>query len=347
MTPELAERLARIVLSCIGREYPNQIAHTMTTDADAAPPRSLHPAFFGCYDWHSAVHAHWCLVRLLRVTGGARDWGADARRALRESLTEEKLLGELAYLDAEGRGTFERPYGLAWALRLDAELRMWRDDAARACALAMRPLAAACSARLAGWAAALTHPVRTGVHSQSAFALSLALDWARLAGEDAAADLLAREARRLYSADRGWALAFEPSGEDFLSPSLAEADLMRRVLPPGEFAAWLGGFLPELGSAGRELPLAPVRPLDPLDGRLAHLDGLSLSRAWMLDGIADALAPGDPRAGPIRRAADAHLHAGLARVDADDYARAHWLATFAAYALTREPAAEGITPPAS
>lgn len=332
--PETAARLAAIAQASIRREYPNQIAHPMASDADAGTPRTLHPAFFGSYDWHSAVHGHWCLVRLLRLAEVGAPWAAEAAGALGESLTPANLLAETAYLLAEGRVGFERPYGLAWVLQLDAELCEWEDPRAVAWRAAVAPLTEACADRLLSWLDRLTHPVRTGVHSQSAFAMGLALDWARIAVRDAEARLLARRAHDLYASDSGWPLAFEPSGEDFLSPSLAEADLMRRVLPGSEFARWLTTFLPGLAGRDLEARFQPVRPRDLADGRFAHLDGLSLSRAWMLEGIAVALPQGDARTPVLESLAATHLHAGLASMEAGDYARAHWLATFAAYALT-------------
>ncbi len=331
---DLAERLARITLSCLRREYPNQIAHAMQSDADAGTPLALHPAFFGCYDWHSAVHGHWSLVRLLRASDRTHPWMAEARRELACSLTAEKIACETAYVLAEGRVGFERPYGLAWVLRLDAELCEWPDAQASCWRASLEPLAEVCAERLLSWLEKLTHPVRTGVHSQSAFAISLALDRALAAGDEPRRRRLSRRATELYGADAGWSLAFEPSGEDFLSPSLGEADLMRRVLPADAFGAWLTRFLPELSSPDLADRLRPVRPLDPGDGRLAHLDGLSLSRAWMLRGVADALPTGDARTHALQASASEHLRAGLGSVWSDDYVRAHWLASFATYALT-------------
>jgi hypothetical protein len=324
----VAGRLAGLALDCIGREYPNQVAHVLGSDADARPPRELHPIFFGCYDWHSAVHAHWTLARLTRLFPD-EPFADEARAVLADAFTPEKTAAELAYLEAEGRTGFERPYGLAWLVALAAELAGWRTTEAARWAEALRPLASEAAARLAGYFAKLTAPVRTGEHGQTAFALALALDAARagvVAGAGSA-DALAAEARRLFLADRDWPLRFEPSGTDFLSPGLAEADLMRRVLPPEVFARWLSDFLPDID-------LAPVTPPDRADGKFAHLDGLNLSRAFMLHGIAAGLPPSDPRRPALRALAGAHAAAALPIVAGSHYAGAHWLATFATLLLT-------------
>jgi hypothetical protein len=332
--PLEAERLARLALGCIHREYPNQIAHALSGDADVRPPRVLHPAFFGSYDWHSAVHGHWCLVRLVRLFPQA-PWAAQARAAVDRSLIRGNIEAEAAYLAAPGREGFERPYGLAWLLQLAAELREWTDPDARRWSEHLEPLEDLCRNRLTAWLPKLTHPIRSGEHSQTAFAMGLAVDWARTAQDAAFEKLLIDRALDFHLHDHGWPLAFEPSGHDFLSPSLAEADLMRRVLGPVEFAAWLDAFLPDVPRDGSGTWLEPVTSPDPADGKLAHLDGLSLSRAWMLEGIVSGLPPGDSRVPALKAAAEAHRQAGLASVTGEHYAGAHWLASFAVYLITR------------
>jgi len=332
-TEQHALRFVQLALDCAHREYPNKISHVLGSDADARPPRELTPAFYGCFDWHSAVHGHWLLARLLRVFPDA-DFASLARAAVGRSLTEANVAVEAAYLQGPGRTSFERPYGLAWLLQLDAELRTWDDPDARRWSAALRPLAMAARERLADWLPKLTHPIRTGEHSQTAFAMGLMLDWARGVGDAEFEQLLVARARHFYLADRNWSLLFEPGGQDFLSPGLAEADLMRRVLPGGEFATWLHEFLPELhGDLAVTLPPAVVT--DKSDGKLAHLDGLNLARAWMLEGIAHALAPHDPRHDSILAAAAAHRDAGLAAVTGEHYEGGHWLGSFAVYLVTR------------
>src|SRR6266496_3305338 len=222
------ERFAGLALACVHKEYPNHISHTMNNDADVAPPRKLTPAFFGCYDWHSSVHGHWLLVRLVRTYPDA-PFAQSARDALRQSLTVENLAQEAAYLRGEGRASFERPYGLAWLLQLAAELREWDDPGAKQMSANLQPLEQAAVERLSTWLPKLSNPVRIGEHDQTAFGLGLMLDYARATGNGRFAHLVETKARQFYSDDRDCPLAYEPSGEDFLSPCLGEADVMRRV----------------------------------------------------------------------------------------------------------------------
>ena len=331
---DLAERFGSLALACVHQEYPNKIAHVMQSDADVAPPRQLTPAFYGCYDWHSSVHGHWLLARLARLRPGT-ELAARARAALDTSLTASHVAGEVAYLEGEGRTSFERPYGLAWLLQLSAELRQWDDRSARRWAEALEPLEEVAANRFREWMPKLTDPIRTGEHSQTAFAFGLLRDWAKTAGDTAMVALVDERVRALYLGDRSCPLAYEPSGQDFLSPCLAEADLVRRVLPPAEFAAWLGAFLPGLPLSGDGAWLEPAVVTDPTDPKLAHLDGLNLSRAWMLDGIAAGLPAADPRRPAVRAAADAHRRAGLAAVTGEHYEGGHWLGSFAMYLVTR------------
>jgi hypothetical protein len=327
-------RFAELALDCVHQEYPNKIAHVLSGDQDVRPPRELTPAFYGCFDWHSAVHGHWLLARLARLDPESPA-AARARKALAHSLTLENLEAEAAYLDAEGRESFERPYGLAWLLQLAAELRQWDDPQARQWLEGIAPLEDAAVRRLSSWLPKLAYPIRTGEHSQTAFAFGLVLDWSRIAGRRDLAALVEARTRDLYLRDRGCPLAFEPSGQDFLSPCLAEADLVRRILPPVEYAAWLGGFLPELSLDGSSawLPVAVVT--DRADGKLAHLDGLNLSRAWMLEGIASGLPDDDPRCSGLRAAAAQHSRAAISSLTGEHYSGGHWLGTFAAYLVTR------------
>jgi hypothetical protein len=259
----VAARFARLALDCVTREYPNKIAHTMRSDADTAPPRLLTPAFYGCYDWHSAVHGHWLLARLSRMFPDAK-FAAEARAALAQNITEENIAAEVRYLTDTGRAAFERPYGLAWLLTLAAELQ----------SEVLRPLETAVLERFSTWPEKLPYPVRSGEHSNTAFALGLVLD-------SHPRELFAKKAQDFYLKDRNAPIEYEPSGEDFLSPSLAEADVMRRVLPPSEFKEWFARFLPDLSS------LRPVVSPDPSDPKFSHLDGLNLSARGCCGGLAD------------------------------------------------------------
>jgi hypothetical protein len=330
---ETAGRLAGLALACVDKEYPNKIAHTMDSDADAKPPRALTPAFFGCYDWHSAVHGHWLLARLARLHPEA-PYARAARAALAKSLTTANLAAEAEYLGRSGRETFERPYGLAWLLALARELREWDDPEARGWAEAVAPLERAAAARLSAWLPKLAYPIREGEHNQTAFAFGLILDWAHAAGDRAMIDLVTARTRALYLADRNCPLGYEPSGQDFLSPCLAEADLMRRILAPVPFADWLRTFLPGIPKTASKDWLAVGVVTDRTDGKLVHLDGLNLSRAFMLEGIVSGLPASDPRIPALRAAAARHRSAGLAAVTGESYAGGHWLGTFAAYLVT-------------
>ncbi len=325
-----AGRFADLALACVHKEYPNKISHTLNGDADVKPPRRLTPAFYGCYDWHSAVHGHWLLARLARRFPDA-PFAARARAALERSLTPANLAVEVKYLEGEGRATFERPYGLAWLLQLSTELREWDDPQARRWAAALDPLVKAAVGRLRTWLPKLSYPIRTGEHNQTAFSLGLIVDWARAAGDPETRSFFETRARELYFKDRACPLEFEPSGEDFLSPCLGEADLMRRLLPPDHYATWLSSFLPQARGADW---ITPAVVTDPSDGKLAHLDGLNLSRAWMLEGIAAGLPPGDERVASLRAAAAAHRESGLAAVTGKHYEGGHWLGSFATYLMT-------------
>jgi Protein of unknown function (DUF2891) len=329
-----AERFAKLALACVHKEYPNKVSHVLNSDADVAPPRKLTPAFSGCYDWHSSVHGHWLLVRLLRTFPDASFANA-ARAALKKSLTRENLKTEAAYLRGEGRASFERPYGLAWLLQLCAELREWNDPQAREMLANLKPLEDAAVERLRTWLPKLSHPVRIGEHDQTAFGLGLIFDYARGKNDEALAKLATDSARKFFLSDNNCPLAYEPSGEDFLSPCLGEADVMRRVLTQADFAKWLAEFLPQIPrtATAEWLPVA-ISP-DPSDPKLAHLDGLNLSRAWMLEGIASALTLDDPRQSALEAAAQAHRRAGLAAVTGAHYEGGHWLGSFAVYLTTR------------
>jgi Protein of unknown function (DUF2891) len=348
LDPVAMERFANLALGCVDREYPNKISHVLGSDGDVRPPRELTPAFFGCYDWHSSVHAHWLLARLARLhPGGAA--GGRAREILGRHLTAGAIAAEVHYLQGTGRVSFERPYGLAWLLQLATELREWSAQDPRSGAFsgsssaagdpltwskALAPLERAAADRIREWVPKLTHPIRSGEHSQTAFAFGLILDWARGAADAATASTLASRVRAFYEGDRDCPLSYEPSGEDFLSPCLAEADLMRRVLPPARYAEWLQHFMPAIPPGQARRWIEPAMVTDPGDPKLAHLDGLNLSRAWMLEGMASGLPAGDARIARLRAAAQAHRDAGLRAVTGEHYEGGHWLGTFAVYLVT-------------
>lgn len=338
---DAAARFASLALTCVHQPYPNKIAHVLGSDYDAKPPRELHPAFHGCYDWHSSVHGHWLLVRLVKHFPDA-PFASRARAALDHSLSATNLAAEAAYLSRPDRASFERPYGLAWLLRLAAELRTWDDPQAKRWANALAPLEMQAAERIRTWLPQLHYPIRVGEHDQTAFAFGLIWDWAGATGDTSMRSLLSDAARRFYAKDRGCPIHFEPSGHDFLSPCLAEADFMRRVLDRDAFARWLSVALPDLPRKASPDWLPPGVVTNRADPKLAHIDGLNLSRAWMLEGIANALGPKDRRTAALEAAARLHREAALPQVTGEHYEGGHWLGTFAVYLVTRS----GIAPAA-
>jgi hypothetical protein len=330
--PAFLERMARIALANLDREYPNHIQHLMDGDVDAAPPRELHPVFCGAYDWHSAVHNYWLLVRLLRLMPEA-SFAPEAREFIARRLNPADVAQECSYFDDARRASWERPYGLAWLLQLAAELREWRAPEARRWHTALAPLEEVARQRFSLWLPKLFYPIRSGEHSQTAFALGLVHDWARAAGDPALSELVWAKGLEFHRFDVQGPLAYEPSGQDFLSPVLAEADLLRRLLPTQEFVHWLSAFLPQLPRDGSRW-LEPAVSRDPSDPKLAHLDGLNLSRAWMLRGIVASLPTDDARHAALQGAADEHAKVGLAAIREETYAGSHWLPSFAVYLLT-------------
>jgi hypothetical protein len=321
------EPYANLALNCIHQVYPNSLSLAVSSDADVRPPNALHPSFYGCLDWHSSVHGHWLLVRLLRLHPDAA-WAADARQRLNEDFAPESLAIETQYFLQPNRASFERPYGLAWLLTLTGELRQWDDPDARRWLFALTPLESVVAERLAAWLPKLRYPIRIGEHNQTAFSFGLIWDWAQITHRDDMTALLRQSAQRFYQHDRACPISYEPSGEDFLSPCLGEADFMRRVLAAPEYAAWLSRFLPDLG---RRATLSPAEVTDRSDPKLAHLDGLNLSRAWMLKGIASALPLKDPRRTAILTMAATHADSALSAVTGEHYEGGHWLGTFAVY----------------
>ena len=328
---ERIARFARLALACATQEYPNLIHHTMDSDDQIGAPRQLTPSFYGCYDWHSAVHGHWLLARAARLHPQA-DFATDARAVLAQNLRADKLLSEAAYLSHPLRQGFERPYGLAWLLQLAAELDEWDDPQARQWRLALRPLEQIAVERLSSWIPKLHYPIRIGEHSQTAFAFGLIWDYANRANNQVLRSIIEDAGNRFYRNDRQCPLNYEPSGHDFLSPCLAEADFMRRLLAPSEFAEWLSGFAPNLSDKGA-LPVGVVT--DRADGKLAHIDGLNISRAWMLEGIVSGLPADDPRVAALTELARQHADSGLAGVSDEHYAGGHWLGSFALYLLSK------------
>jgi hypothetical protein len=326
---EDADRLAQLPLKCLQREFPNKPGETLALPADIGSPQSLHPAFYGCFDWHSSVHGHWMLVKLLKTFPALKD-GNMIRAKLAENLSAENIRGEMNYFQRTEEKSFERTYGWAWLLKLAEELHTFDDPLARELENNLRPLTDLIVQRYMEFLPKLLYPIRVGEHSNTAFGLCFAWDYALATGNRELKDLVERRARDYYLDDKGCPLAWEPSGFDFLSPCLEEADIMRRVLPGREFAAWLKKFLPQL--ADKKFSMAPGEVSDRKDGKLVHLDGLNFSRSWCLYGIAGQLEG----YGHLREVADQHMRASLAAVTAGSYEGEHWLASFAIYAFYAE-----------
>lgn len=332
----LSNRFASLALDCVHRPYPNKISHVLNDDADARTPVSLHPVFYGCFDWHSSVHGHWLLVRLLRTspTSFSPEFGQTMRDSLQQSFSVDGVAGEVAYFNTEGSKAFERPYGLAWFLQLTAELRLWDDPQAAQWLVTLMPLEAVIVERINSWLPNLAYPIRVGTHNQSMFAFGLMLDWASASGDAEMTSLLTERTLAFHASDVMCPITYEPSGEDFLSPCLMEADLMRRVLPAAEFSQWLSSFLPNIPTDSSAAWLTPGIVNDPTDGKLVHLDGVNLSRAWNLKNIAAALGENDPRKASLLAVAEIHANEGIANVSSEHYAGSHWLASFATYLVT-------------
>lgn len=334
---EMVEQLATQTIDLLETEYPNGIRLTMSGPIDEPiRPSTIYPAFYGCYDWHSAVHSHWQIVRALRVFPNA-SFANDARETLHASLTPENIAIEMQWI--ADRPSFEMPYGMAWLLMLSAELRVWATPDALEWHEALAPMELHAVERFEIYCRQLRMPVRGGMHNQTAFSLGLVWDYAERVGDQGLRRLIDETASRLYSADTDVAIAYEPSAADFLSPSLAEADLMRRALPADTFLEWLERFAPD----GFD-ELEPVDVVDPSDGQLAHWAGLNLSRAWMLARIADALPSTDMRAAQMRTTASAHTAIGVPMALLPDYMISHWVPTFAVYLLTLATDSDGERP---
>lgn len=333
LTAEQAQTFAGLALGCVGRPFPYKPEHVFTGPDSNQMPAALHPVFSGCFDWHSATHGHWLLVRLLK-TFPEHPEAARWRDTLEGRFTAEGLHAEAEYFESKDQKGFERPYGWAWALRLALELRAWDSPEGKRWAERYAPLEKRLVKAFLDYLPRLSFPVRSGVHSNTAFALAQALDYARGVGHHELENLVVARSRDYFLADRDCPVMYEPSGEDFFSPCLLEADLMRRVLPAGEFRDYLGRLLPgfKRGRLGNLERFAVVT--DPTDGRLVHLDGLNLVRAWCFEGVASALPPGDRRRSVALDLARRHAEAGLARVLSGHYEGEHWLASFAVYLLT-------------
>jgi hypothetical protein len=333
LTPAIASKFANLALDHLTREYPNKLTHSLEGPQDVQGPRALHPIFYGSYDWHSCVHGYWLILHLLERFPELPE-AARIVAVVDEHFTEANVAGERAYLDLPQNRGFERPYGWGWLLALSAQidaLKLRKHPHAAHWSETFAPLTEAFVERFEEFLPKATYPLRVGTHFNMAFALALTLDFARQTSHESLTALVVETARRWYLDDVA-CQAWEPAGDEFLSPSLMEAELMRRVLPGAQFATWFDAFLPELAAQRPATLFEPVTVTDRSDGKIAHLDGLNLSRAWCQRSIARALPAGDARRTLLNEAAQRHLDSALGHV-AGDYMGEHWLATFATLAL--------------
>jgi hypothetical protein len=333
LTRDNASAFAKLALKGIRKEYPNKPGDVLNGEADVKSPRAMHPAFYGCFDWHSSVHGHWMLVRLLRKFPDLPEQ-KEIRAALAENLTANNLQAEADYFKQPNRKSFERTYGWAWLLKLAEELHTWDDVQGKEWSGNLQPLADTIVARYLAFLPKQMYPIRTGVHPNTAFGLSFALDYARTVKHKELSERIEERSRTYYVKDIDAPARWEPDGADFFSPSLMEADLMRRVLPAAEFQTWLGKYLPRLAKGEPKNLFEPATVTDRSDPQIVHLDGLNLSRAWCMRNIAKALPANDPARKVLTEAAARHAEAALKHVASGDYAGEHWLASFAVYLMS-------------
>ncbi len=340
--PKLGDKLSdqqvvafsQLALKGMDQEYPNKPSNVVVDKASVRTPKEMHPAFYGCFDWHSALHGHWMLIRILKQYPDVSN-GDVIRAKLAKHLTAKNIKAETKYFEEKQNKSFERMYGWAWTFRLAAELHTWDDPQGKQWRENIRPLEDKIVELTEGYLPRLSYPIRTGVHPDSGWALGQTLDYARTVGNKSLEQLVVKRCRDFYLGDRDYPAAYEPSGEDFFSAGLNEADTMRRVLPPQEFSTWLDQFFPGLRDHRVGTLLTPVEVSDVTDGKLVHLAGLDLSRGWTLQGIASALRANDPRTTILNQAAAAHAAMGYKYVFSGHYEGEHWLATFAIYLHTK------------
>lgn len=324
---EEANELAELPLNCIDTEYPNKLGQTLENSEALGEPHVLHPAFYGCFDWHSSVHAHWSLVSLLKQFPDIEKKEA-IRETLKNSLTKENILAEVDYFKRPESMSYERTYGWAWLLKLAEELKTWDDPLGQELAQNLQPLTDLVVKRYIEFLPKLNYPIRVGEHTNTAFGLSFAYDYAKTAENQELADMIKKRAQDFYLKDDDCPMGWEPSGYDFLSPCLAEIDIMRRVLPKNAFSMWIDDFMPQLKQEDYSLEVGEVS--DRTDGKLVHLDGLNFSRAWVLYGLANNYPE---QFGHLSEVANEHVAYSFPNVVGDSYEGGHWLGTFAIFAL--------------
>ena len=323
---EQANRLLNLPLHCVETEYPNKLNQTLGGGEDLKSPKELHPAFYGCFDWHSSVHGHWSLVALIKKFPKAGS-ALEAREKLKRSITKENILKEVAYFNGKYNASYERTYGWAWLLKLAEELHTWNDDLGRELEKNLQPLTDIIVDKYKQFLPKLKYPIRVGEHTNTAFGLTFAWDYANTLGKVKLKELIEKRAKDFYLNDQNCPITWEPSGFDFLSPCLQEASIMKRVLPSDEFSTWLDAFLPQLREKDFTFSVGEVS--DRSDGKLVHLDGVNFSRAWAINKIIKEM----PTYNHLKKIAIEHINYSLPNVVGDSYEGGHWLGSFAVYAL--------------
>jgi Protein of unknown function (DUF2891) len=322
-----AQKVVKLPVECLDLEYPNKLNQVIGSDADLRSPKNLHPAFYGCFDWHSAVHGHWSLVRLLKEYPNLKEKDRIIN-GLKTHLSKENIQAEIAYFKDPLSQGFERMYGWAWLLKLADELETWNHPDAKMLSENLQPLADVIVNECITFLPKLHYPIRVGTHNNTAFAMSLIFDYAVTTKNNKLKNAIRKRALDYYENDKGCPLTWEPSGTDFLSPCFEEANLMRRVMPKDKYKIWLDAFLPELKKTS--FKLAPAIVTDRTDGQLVHLDGLNFSRAWCLYGIAETLPE---EYGHLTKIGNQHINYSFKNLMGDSYEGGHWLASFALLAL--------------
>ena len=323
---EQANKLATLPVSCIQVEYPNKLNQIIGSGDDLKSPKELHPAFYGCFDWHSSVHGHWSLVYLLKQFPDLNNASA-IKESLLKNISEEKIAQEIIYFQGIHNKSYERTYGWAWLLKLAEELHTWNDPFAKQLEENLQPLTNLIAQKFIGFLPKLKYPIRVGEHTNTAFGLTFAWDYANIVGHSELKNLIEKRAKDFYINDVNCPLTWEPSGYDFLSPCLQEAAIMKRVLPTEDFKKWLMAFLPQLKNADFTLPVGEVS--DRSDGKLVHLDGVNFSRAWAIYTIAKDLSEYTH----LKNIANTHINYSLPNLVGDSYEGGHWLGSFALYSL--------------
>jgi len=325
-----ANHLASLAFHCIQTEYPNKLGHVISDATQVREPMDLHPAFYGCFDWHSSVHGHWMLVKLLKIFPDMENAEA-IKLAISQNITKQNILDEIAYMEQPLHGSYERTYGWAWIFQLANELQTWDNPQAKVWLTNLQPLVDHLKVNFMNYLPKQTYPIRTGVHPNTAFALGFALDYAHLIGDSEFEEILVQRSKDYYLDDKNYPAYLEPNGTDFFSPSLLEADLMHRIMNKQEYNSWMENYLPQI-------PVSLLNPAivsDRSDLSLVHLDGLNLSRAWCMMGIANHMDGNNLQKKQLQEAAERHLKDALPNIASGNYSGEHWLASFAVYALTR------------